>query len=286
MAHEMASRATDQKTNREAQHAIITGGSSGIGLAIARQLASQGAHISILARGEDKLQRAKRDIETTTKNDTQRVLMLPADVSDRTQAETAIKTAIAQLGPPHLLVTSAGIAHPGHFEAMGADIFERTMAVNYFGTLYCIRAALPAMAQQGKGQICMMSSGAGLIGIYGYSAYCPSKFAVRGLAETLRAELKPMGIGVAIAYPPDTDTPQLTAENKTKPAATKQITAAAKLWQPEDIARVILSGLERQAFEISPGTEMRLLTRLHSLAAPLINPYFDRIVARQWVDEQ
>ncbi|MEL6603505.1 MAG: SDR family oxidoreductase [Cyanobacteria bacterium J06614_10] len=271
-----------QRMNRENQHAIISGGSSGIGLAIACQLASQGAAISIIARRESQLQQAKSAIEAARKNADQTALTLSADVSDRTQATQAIETAIQQLGPPTLLVTSAGIAHPGHFQAISPEIFERTMAINYFGTLYCIRAALPAMAQAGRGQICLISSGAGLIGIYGYSAYCPSKFAVRGLAETLRAELKPMGIGVAIAYPPDTDTPQLTAENKTKPAITKQITATAKLWQPEDVARVILNGLEKQAFQISPGTEMSVLARLHSLIAPAINRYFDRIVSRHY----
>lgn len=265
---------------RENQHAIITGGSSGIGKAIALQLTQQGASVSIIARDWPKLKLAQTEIEQAGVSPSQKVLALSADVSDRPQAEQAIQTAITQLGPPSLLITSAGIAYPGYFQDIPIEIFEQTMAINYFGTLYCIRAALPAMEQQRQGQIVIVSSGAGLVGLYGYSAYGPSKFAVRGLAESLRAELKPVGIGVAIAYPPDTDTPQLIEESKTKPPATKEITATAKLWQASDVASVILKGIQQGKFEISPGTEIGVLTRMHSLISPVLNKYFDRIVAR------
>ncbi len=264
--------------NRDAQHAIVTGGSSGIGKAIALRLAQQGANVSIIARGQARLHLAKEEIEAVRKVAGQKVVTVAADVSDRTQAEPAIQTAIQQLGPPQLLITSAGIARPGHFQELPVDAFEQVMSTNYFGTLYCIRAALPAMEQ--RSQLCLISSGAALVGLYGYSAYGPSKFAVRGLAESLRAELKPIGIHVSIAYPPDTDTPQLIEENKTKPAATKQITATAKAWRADDVAEIILKGIQQNKFEISPGTEIKVLTRLHSLIAPLLNRYFDGIVEK------
>ncbi len=266
----------DTRAVQTRPHAIITGGSSGIGRAIALRLARQGANISILARRPDQLDTAQKDIQQAG-SAAQQVLALSADVSDRPQAEKAIQQAIAQLGPPQWLITCAGIARPGHFQEIPIEVFEQTMAINYFGTLYCIRAALPAMAQ---GHIALVSSGAGLVGLYGYSAYCPSKFALRGLAEGLRAELKPMGIKVAIAYPPDTDTPQLAEENKTKPPATKAITATADVWSADGVARVILEGMDRGRFAITPGVEMGVLNQLHSLIAPLLNRYFDRIVAR------
>ena len=266
--------------NRESQHAIVTGGSSGIGKAIALQLAASGANVSIIARGQERLRAAQLEIEQNRVSETQKVLALAADVSDRPQAEQAIHSAIEQLGPPQTLITAAGIAYPGYFQEIPIEVFEQTMSINYFGTLYCIKAAVPAMKQQKKGEICMISSGAGLIGLYGYSAYCPSKFAVRGLAESLRGELKPMGIALSIVYPPDTDTPQLVAENKTKPPATKEITATAKLWRADEMARVILSGMEKKVFAIAPGKEMSVLTRLHSLISPLLNAYFDRIIDR------
>ncbi|NEP76239.1 SDR family oxidoreductase [Okeania sp. SIO2G5] len=261
-------------------HAIITGGSSGIGRSLALQLARRGTNVTIIARGQERLDRARQDIVAASIRADQQVLALSADVSDRLQAEWGIQEAIARLGPPSVLITSAGMAYPNYFQDIPIDIFEQTMAINYFGTLYCIRAALPAMETLGRGDIVMISSGAGLIGLYGYSAYCPSKFALRGLAESLRGELKPLGIGVAIAYPPDTDTPQLVEENKTKPPATKEITATAKLWQPDDVAQVILTAVDKGKFEITPGFEMTVLNRLHSLIAPLLNRQFDQIAAR------
>jgi 3-dehydrosphinganine reductase len=261
------------------QHAIITGGSSGIGKAIARQLAQRGMHLSIIARRPDMLAQSQAELEQAVSSPNQRILTFSADVSDRPQVEQAIQTAIAQSGGPDWLITCAGIAYPDYFQDIPLEIFEQTMAINYFGTLYCIRAALPAMEQQRSGKIVMISSGAGLVGLYGYTAYCSSKFALRGLAEALRAELKPLGIGVAIAYPPDTDTPQLAAENQTKPPATKQITATASLWQPDRMAQAILQGVDRGQFEITPGTEMTVLAKLHSVIKPVLNSYFDRIVA-------
>lgn len=263
--------------NFEQQHVIITGGSSGIGKATAKQLASLGANISIIARSPAKLETAQAEIEKAALHPDQRVLTFAADVADRTQAERAIQAAIEQLGAPDLLIACAGIAHPGYFQDLAIEVFERTMAVNYFGSLYCIRAALPAMT---SGHIVLVSSGAGLIGIYGYTPYSPSKFALRGLAESLRGELKVSGIGLSIVYPPDTDTPQLAEENKTKPPETKAITATAETWSAEAVAQEIIKGVQKNQFMITPGLELTIVAKLHSLISPLLNRYFDRIVAK------
>ena len=262
------------------QHILITGGSSGIGKATAKLLAAEGANVSIIARDRAKLESAKTEIEQYRLRSSQQVLTWSADVADRHQAEQAVSQAIEQLGAPDLLMTCAGIAHPGYFREIPIEIFERTMAVNYFGSLYCVRAALPAMEQRGKGQIVMISSGAGLIGIYGYTPYCPSKFALRGLAESLRGEVKQSGIGVSIVYPPDTDTPQLAEENKTKPPETKAITATASLWSADAVAQTILKGIKNRSFMITPGQEMAVLARFHSLMSPVLQWYFDRLVAK------
>lgn len=261
------------------QHAIITGGSSGIGKAIAILLAKQGANISIIARRLDQLEIAKAEI-AAVQTINQQVITLSADVAIQAQAEQAIAAAIAQLGAPHLLITSAGIAHPGYFQDLPITVFEQTMAVNYFGSLYCIKAALPTMIQCRQGHIVLISSGAGLIGVYGYTPYSPSKFALRGLAESLRGELKPTGVHLAIVYPPDTDTPQLAAENQTKPLESRAITATAKLLSAEDVARTVLQGIQQRSFMITPGLEMTLLAKLHSILSPVLNRYFDRVAAQ------
>ena len=260
------------------RHAIVTGGSSGIGKAVAKLLVRQGAHLSLIARDRQKLVTARRELILEAPQTTQKISILTADVADRSSISTAIETAIAQLGTPELLITSAGMAHPGYFEQIPLEVFEQTMAINYFGTLYSIKAVLPAMKRRQKGRIVLISSGAGLIGIYGYSAYSPSKFALKGLAESLRGELKPLGIGVTIIYPPDTDTPQLAAENQIKPIETQKITATAKTWSPEAVAEQIVRGIEGNKFAIAPGTELTILNRFHSLLSPALDWYFDRIV--------
>lgn len=260
------------------KHVIITGGSSGIGKATAIMLAAEGAHLSIIARRQDVLLQAQAEIEAVKIFPEQRVVCLSASVTQFDEIQTAITKAIEELGPPTLVITSAGIAHPGYFQELPVNVFEETMNINYFGTLYAIKAALPSMIDQQQGHIVMISSVAGLIGVYGYSAYSPSKFAVRGLAESLRGELKPFDIGVSIVYPPDTDTPQLAAENLTKPYETKLITSSTKIWKPEEVAQVIINGIKRKDFAITPGGEAKILQIGHSLLAPIIHRYFDRIV--------
>jgi 3-dehydrosphinganine reductase len=262
------------------QHAIITGGSSGIGKATAQLLAQEGANITIIARTQITLDTAKSDLEAVKATPVQRVMTIAADVSDRVQIEQAIQSAISSLGPVDLLVTSAGIAHPGYFQEIPTEVFEQTMATNYFGTLYSIRAVLPTMEQHQKGHVVLVSSGAGLMGLYGYTPYSPTKFALRGLAESLRGELKLSGIHTSIVYPPDTDTPQLVAENETKPLETKLITATAKTWSAEGVAQEIVRGIKRKKFAIAPGLEMTLLEKLHSLLSPIINYYFDGLVIK------
>ena len=261
------------------RHAMITGGSSGIGKATAKLLAKAGANLTIIARTQTKLEIAKAEIETCRVDSNQQLIALSADVADRVQVQKVVADAIAQLGPPDLLITSAGTVHPGRFQDLPLEVFERAMAINYFGSLYTLKAVLPSMEQQGKGHIVLISSGAGLIGLYGYTAYSPSKFALRGLAESLRGELKSSGVKLSIVYPPDTDTPQLAQENKTKPLATQRMTAIAKTWPAEAVAQTIVDGVRRSSFEITPDLEMSLLVRLHSLLAPVVNWRFDRIAA-------
>lgn len=259
-------------------HVMITGGSSGIGKATACLLASQGANISLIARTPSQLELAVQEIQSAQSEG--HVLGLSADVADRAALTQALHTATDQLGPPDILITAAGMACPGYFQDVPLEVFEQTMAVNYFGTLYAVKAVLPLMENRQRGHVVLISSGAGLVGLFGYTPYSPSKFALRGLAESLRGELKGTGVGLSIVYPPDTDTPQLEAENKTKPPETKNITASAEMWQPEDVAQEIVKGIKNNQFLVAPGLEMGLLAKLHSVLAPGLNWYFDRIVTK------
>jgi len=261
-------------------HAVISGGSSGIGLAIARRLCREGWNLSLIARDSERLEQARETLEDLRPSPAQRILLFPADVADAGQVAKVAESAEEQLGPPSLVVTSAGIAVPGYFTSLPIEVHRRTMDINYFGTLHLVRALLPGMQKAARGNIVLISSGAGLVGIFGYSAYSPAKFAVRGLGEVLRAELRPHGIGVCVVYPPDTDTPQLHAENKVKPAETLAISGNARVRSADHVAEYILRGVRRGRFCIAPGWEISLLSRCHSLVHPLLNRLFDWQAAR------
>ncbi|RXM93783.1 3-ketodihydrosphingosine reductase [Acipenser ruthenus] len=173
----------------------VTGGSSGIGKCIAIECYKQGAFITLVARDESKLLQAKKEIEKHANND---------------------KQAQEKLGPVDMLVNCAGITVAAKFEEVKVDCFKRLMEVNYLGSVYPTRAVIPTMKERRMGRIVFVSSQAGQLGLFGYTAYSPSKFALRGLAESLQMEIKPYNIYVTVAYPPDTDTPGLAEENKTK----------------------------------------------------------------------
>jgi 3-dehydrosphinganine reductase len=141
-----------------------------------------------------------------------------------------------------------------------------------------VKAAVPHM--RASGHIVMISSGAGLIGMFGYTPYSPTKFALRGFAEALHAELRHRGIAVSIAFPPDTDTPQLLEEGLTKPAETVMMTKGAGLWSAQAVADRIIRGIARRDFAITPGLELTALYRFGSLLAPIVQYGWARKVAR------
>ncbi|HEY8216980.1 MAG TPA: SDR family oxidoreductase [Acidimicrobiia bacterium] len=265
-------------TRLEDAHVLVTGGSSGIGLAIAARALERGARVSLVARDSERLARAEDTLESGSAPT--RVCAEPADVTDREAFETALSLVVAQFGPVDVLVTSAGAARPGHFEELSPEVFEQQMRLNYFGTLQSIQAVLPAMIERTQGHLMLISSAAGIVGVVGYSAYSPAKFAVRGLAETLRAELKPHGIVVGCAFPADVDTPGLAAEAATKPEATKTLSARAKVRQPGEVAKAIVRGIERDRVTVTSDAQTALLVRAAGLLEPMVRRTVDRHVRK------
>ena len=261
------------------QHVLITGGSSGIGLALARQCASEGAKLSLVARDVTRLEAARSSIATNSPGAPE-VAVLSADVSVEKAVLAALDAAQKIHGPVDVLIACAGVSRPGYFEEVPVSVFEHTMAVNYFGTLYALKAVIPTMRKRKSGAVALVSSGAGLHGFFGYTPYSPTKFALRGLAEALRAEMKDTGVHVMIVYPPDTDTGQLVEENLTKPVETAAITAKGGLWKAEDVARVTLEGLSRKRFAVTPGIQVTALAWLGGLLAPFLHWNFDNAARR------
>ena len=262
------------------QHAIITGGSSGIGRATARLLTRRGAHVSIIARRQELLDETLAEIEPLRQRPDQRLQARSADVSDWEQARETLAALTGDGHPPDILINAAGYAHPGYCEELPLDVFHTTMDVDFFGTLHPIKAALPAMMERHSGYIVNFSSVAGFLGVFGYTAYSAAKFAVRGFSDVLRAEMKPHGIHVSVIFPPDTDTPQLHYENQFKPLETRRIAGAAKALTADQVAQALVRGIERRQVYILPSFDSKLYFLLTNAGIGLFRWYSDRIVAK------
>jgi 3-dehydrosphinganine reductase len=258
---------------------IVTGGSSGIGKATARMLVQRGANVAIIARRQALLDVALAEFEAERVARTQAFQAHSADLSDWEQAQAAIAAVTTEGRKPDILINAAGITHPGYFEELPIEVFRRMMDVDFFGTLYPIKLVTPMMMARHSGHIVNFSSVAGFLGVFGYSAYGAAKFAVRGFSDVLRSELKPYGVHVHVVFPPDTDTPQLHEENKIKPPETGELAGKVKLLQPEDVAREVIRGIERNKYIIVPGLESKLCFLLANGISGVFRWYFDRAIA-------
>jgi 3-dehydrosphinganine reductase len=260
--------------------ALVTGGSSGIGLAISKILASVGAHVWLVARNPERLQAAMREVEATRTSPEQVCGIAPADVTIAEQAAAAVEMVTRASGVPDLVVNSAGDTFPGYVEEISLETFRGLMDVNYFGTVNIIKSVLPGMLVRSSGHIINISSLAGFFGVFGYSAYTATKFAVRGFSDVLRMELKPRGIRVSVVFPPDTDTPQLAYEAPLKPPETKILSGNAKVLSANEVARITLRDAARGRYVIIPGLDGKLLYRLSGLLGNLTYPIMDWMLAR------
>jgi len=232
--------------------ALITGGSSGIGLALARQLAGHGSQVWLLARRKEALAAAQKEIGAACRT-------VAADVSDWGQVQEAVGQVIRETGVPDILINSAGVTHPGYVQELPLEVFHQMMDINYFGTVNVVKTVLLGMMGRGSGHIVNISSVAGFGGVFGYSAYGASKYAVRGFSDVLRSEMKAHGIRVSIVFPADTDTPQLAYERPFQPPETKVMNAKAKIRTADDVAKTILHGVRKNKYVILIGEDAKFL---------------------------
>ncbi len=249
--------------------AFITGGSSGIGLATANLLASQGCHLVLFARGQKMLDEACRSVKTHT-DASQRVNAVSMDVADDADVQQKIQTAVDTFGVPDILINSAGIGSGDYFENISYEQFDRLMKINVYGTRNTVSAILPFMKQKGGGHIVNVSSVAGMIGMYGYTLYCTSKYAIVGFSECLRSELKRFNITVTLVCPPEVKTPFVAEEAKTLPPEARVVKNLAGLLSTERVAKAIVRGISRKRFMVVPGFMAKSLLFWHRISNGLL----------------
>ncbi|AVA21104.1 MULTISPECIES: SDR family oxidoreductase [unclassified Rhizobium] len=257
-------------------HVIVTGGSSGIGLAIAKLYAIRGDRVSLLARHPGRLEEARVEIATMAGVDLSCIQIASVDVASAKQVLEAVEACERAFGPCDVLIASAGIVEPSAFDIMPAVVFDEQIATNLLGTANIVRAVYKGMKTRRSGKIMMISSGAALIGIYGYTAYCASKSALIGFAEALSAEAAIAGVRVAICFPPDTLTPQYHREMSMRPAEAELLMGTVKPWSAEAVAAKIVGGLDRGKARIHFGWSLTALAYFGPLIKPLLIWWYSR----------
>ena len=237
------------------QWAFIMGASSGIGYALTEQLLERKAQVVLFARNEDRLERAKNQLQNKFPNAS--IKTKAVDVSDYHALLSCFRQLSIQKIEPYFLFNCVGRAIPKRFEEIHQEQLQDTFRLNVLSAWNSIQVALPYMKKNG-GYIMNISSVAGFVGVYGYADYSMSKFGIIGLSEVLRSELEPFQIHVSVLCPPDTDTPGFQNENKTKPEETLAVSAHAQLMSPEAVAFQTLNLLRKNRFIILVNLESKL----------------------------
>jgi len=208
--------------------ALITGGSEGIGKGIAAALAAKGAKVAIMGRNEEKLAAAAEELG---------VLGVAGDVADEDDAERAVATVEREFGGIDLLVNNAGIGYFAPLVELDKAQFERVFAVNVTGAMLMGRAAARRFVQQNSGHLVNISSTSGLSGGKTSSAYASSKFALRGMTECWRAELRPHNVRVTLVNPSEVQTPFFAKVGYEQELSEKKL-------RPQEIADAVVGALE------------------------------------------
>jgi 3-dehydrosphinganine reductase len=241
---------------------VITGASSGLGKALTERLTKRSAFLALVARDEGKLRAVKGQLEGTGRN-RGKVEVFPCDVSQADDVDGTFEQIARRLGPPDILINSAGILREGYFQTLPRNSFREVMDINFFGTLYCIQAVLPFFKRKGGGRIVNISSMAGLLGAFGYTPYCSSKHAVVGLTHTLRVELKPQNVLFNLVCPTEFETPMVVELDKTRTPENRAMIHTIPVSTLDEVADAVIRGMERDQYLIIPGRVTRMIERVN-----------------------
>lgn len=259
---------------------LIVGGSRGIGRALALQLSGRGARVCVAARGVADLERVLADLRPVPVGPH---ALVSFDAADADGVGRARADVLAALGGLDVLVCCSGAARAAGVFDTPAEDFRRMLDINYLGHVNVVRTFGPELVARGDGAICLVSSLAALMPIYGYAAYAASKAALAAFSEALRQEMKLHGVRVVVHYPPTTDTPGLVEENRTKPAAVWAIESQSgwnRIHSADGVAASIAAAIERGRPLGLAGFDSRLLATVLRLAPGLFRRLTDAEVRR------
>ncbi len=254
----------------KAKRVYLVGGSSGIGLAAGRLFAKMGSDVIIFARNITGLEKATIEIDASKVSESQKITWLKLDISNKDDIRTVMASAVKNFGEPDILINCAGRAYPHYFEDVSDEQLDETIAINFTGQWHTIKSLLPYL-KKNRGYIVNVSSMVGFLGVFGYTDYAASKFAVLGFSEALKSELRRFDIGVTVLCPPDTDTPGFKVENTTKPPETVAVSEGGGIMTPGDVAAEMISGMKKGSFLVIPGFDGKLVYIMKRYAPWLVD---------------
>lgn len=253
---------------------IVCGGSKGIGKETAKEIVQLGGSVSIVARDPVTLNEAAEEIKTQRVSEIQFVETIACDATDMDRLKPHIETFIDKYGVPDYLINAVGNAYPKYVQDYSLDEFRNNMDVNYYGQLVPTLILLPHFIEAQQGHISFVSSTMGFLGFIGYASYAPTKYALVGLAEVLRHELKPYNIDFSILFPPDTDTPGFEIENQSKPPETAIMSETGNVSSAKRVAEIFVRGLVKKKFFIVSG-ETKLFWTINRYAPWFVRAFLD-----------
>ena len=256
---------------------VITGASSGIGEAMAKEYAKMGAKVVLGARQADKLEALCNEIEAADG----KAAWVACDVTKQEDCKALIDKAVEAFGGIDVMICNAGISMRALFDDLDLSVLHRLMDVNFWGTVYCTKYALPYL-QQSKGSLVGISSVAGIHGLPGRTGYSASKFAMTGFLETIRIENLKKGLHVMVACPGFTASnvrfSALTADGSQQGATPRK---EEKMMSPEQVAHIVARGIARRKRLCLMEGEGRGTHFLKKFAPALVDKIFYWVMAKE-----
>jgi butyryl-CoA dehydrogenase len=253
--------------------AVVTGAGSGIGRALAQQLAASGANLALSDINQAGLDKTVASLAGVVKTTT-----YVFDVADRAAYQNFVTQVVLDHGQVDIVINNAGIVRLHSIEDGSYEDYQKTFDINIWGVLYGCKEFLPYLKQSSRAWLVNLSSGAGIIGIANYSSYNMSKFAVRGLTESLRSELCDTNVQVCCVHPGGVNTNIVKAgvHSADAQASARKLATAIRQMSADQAANIILSGMVKGKKRILVGRDIKIL----DMVARLLPTAYDRLVAK------
>ncbi len=256
---------------------LITGASSGIGQALAREAARRGARLALTSRSADKLQELAGELEAQGTE----VLVHPADITSENDRDKLVAAVVERFGGLDVLINNAGVASFGHFADSTEEILRQVMEVNFFAPTEMIRKCIPILTEGEQPAVVNVASMCGRRGMPAWPEYSASKFALCGLTEAFRGELARFDIDIVLILPGLTRTN--LSRNLLRNEGRMKI-EHDKGMEPEFVGKAILDALQKNKKEVVLGWEARWILRVNRFFPGLVNRLMIRKVGQLYAN--